>query len=134
MDPVAEELLLGKLFDENDLGGHEDGGLAGLVGHGDFDERLRTVPLAAFEAQAALGHVLAEDHFITLLGMANASRVSDFDARVLAALGGGTGGFLRSRQSENGAERFLEMLGMGRISRSASPANSSEAKKIRAKG
>src|SRR5207245_11462777 len=109
LDAVAEELLLEKLFDKDNLGGHEDGRLAGLVGHRDFDQRLQIVLLAALEAQAALGHVLAEEDFITLLGMANASGVCDFDARVLAAFGGGTGGFLRSRQSEDGSGRTVRV-------------------------
>src|SRR5207245_4670351 len=105
LDAVAEELLLEKLFDKDNLGGHEDGRLAGLVGHRDFDQRLQIVLLAALEAQAPFGHVLTEDHVITLLGMAHASRVRDFHARVLAALGGGKSGFFRRRQSNDGTAR-----------------------------
>jgi len=36
-DAVAEELLLGKLLGEDDLGGDEEGVLAGCIGNGDFD-------------------------------------------------------------------------------------------------
>src|SRR5260370_31195152 len=115
LDSVAEELLLGKLFNEDDLGGHEDRRLAGLIGHGDFDERLRVVLSAAFEAQAALGHVLAKDYVITLLGMANASGVCDFDARMLAPLSPGAGRFLRSRQSQDGAALLLARIGTSRV-------------------
>ena len=92
MDAAAEEALLGELFDEDDFGVDEDGGLAVLVGDGDFDEGLLVVLLAALEAQAAFRHVLAGDDFVAALGMADASGVGDFDARVLTAIGGRRGG------------------------------------------
>src|ERR1700694_1731708 len=63
-DAVAEELLLGKFLEENDLGGDEDGGLAGSVGNGDFDEGAVVVALAAFEAQSAARYVLAGDDVV----------------------------------------------------------------------
>ncbi len=111
MDAVAEEALLGEFFDEDDLGGDEDGGLAGLVGNGDIDEGLRIIFCAALEAQAAFGHVFAGDDVFAPLGMANASGVSDFDARVFAAIDARRGGFFLSgrRDGEDGA-RFISRL------------------------
>ena len=47
-DTVAEELLLGEFLEEDDLGGDEEGGLAGCIGNGDFDERAVVVTFAAF--------------------------------------------------------------------------------------
>ena len=111
MDAVAEEALLGELLDEDDLGGDEDGGLALLVGDGDIDEGLGVIVFGAFEAQAALGHVLALDDVIAALGMADAGGVSDFDARVFAAIDARRGGFFLSgrRDGEDGA-RFISRL------------------------
>ena len=97
MDAAAEEALLGEFFSEDDLRGHEDGGLARLEGHGDFDEGLGEIPLAALETQAALGHVLALDDVIGAPGNANTGGVVDFDARVLAAIAARRGG--RGRRS-----------------------------------
>ena len=100
--------MFGEGLDEDDPGGDEDGGLAGLVGDGDFDEGLGVILLAALEAQAALGHVLAGDDFVAALGMTNAGRVGDFDARVPAAIGrrGGRCGENRRRQGEDGSARL----------------------------
>ncbi len=92
MDAVAEQALLGEFFGEDDLGGDEDGGLAWLIGDGDFDERLRIIFCAAFESQAALGHVLAGDDVVAALGVADAGGVADFDSRMLAAIGAKRGG------------------------------------------
>jgi hypothetical protein len=39
LDAAAEEALLGEVFDEDDLGGDEDGGLAGVVRDGDFGRK-----------------------------------------------------------------------------------------------
>ncbi len=105
MDAAAEEALFGEFFDEDDLGGDEDGGLAGSVGHGDFDEGLHIVWLAALEAQAAFGHVLALDDVIATLGMADAGGVADFDARMLAAIGARGGGFFGNRRRDGGDGR-----------------------------
>ena len=85
-DSVAEELLLGKLLGEDDLGGDEEGGLARYIGNGDFDEGAVVVALAAFEAEAAARHVLAGDDVVAALGMADASGIADLDAGVLAAI------------------------------------------------
>ena len=108
MDAAAEEALLGELFGEDDLGGDENGGLAGLVRHGDFDERLGVIPLAALETQAALGHVLALDNVIGAPGNANAGGVVDFDARMLAAIDARRGGFFAGerRRCEGSSLRF----------------------------
>ena len=38
MDAAAEEALLGEFFGEDDLRGNKDGGLAGLVRDGDFED------------------------------------------------------------------------------------------------
>ncbi len=92
MDAVAEQALLGEFFGEDDLGGDEDGGLAWLIGDGDFDERLRIIFCAALESQAALGHVLAGDDVVAALGVADAGGVADFDSRMLAAIGAKRGG------------------------------------------
>ncbi len=92
MDAVAEEALLGELFGEDDLGGDEDGGLAGLIGDGDVDEGLGVIAFGALEAETALGHVLAGDDVFAALGMAYAGGVADFDARMLAAIGARRGG------------------------------------------
>ncbi len=112
MDAVAEEALLGKFFDEDDLGGNEDGGLALLIGDGDIDEGLRIIFCAALEAQAALGHVLAGDDVFAPLGMADAGGVIDFDARVFAAIDARRGGFFLSgrRDGEDGGARFISRL------------------------
>ncbi len=101
MDAVAVEALLGKLLDKNDLRGDEDGGLALLVGNRDFDEGLGIVVFVALEAQTALGHVFADDHVIAAVGMADAGRIFDFDARVLAAIGAREGRLFRGRESKN---------------------------------
>ena len=108
MDAAAEEALLGELFGENNLRGNEDGGLAGLEGHGNFDKRLGVIPLAALETQAALGHVLALDDVIGAAGNTNAGGVVDFDARVLAAIGARRGGFFAGerRRCEGSSLRF----------------------------
>lgn len=107
MDAAAEEALLGELFGEDDLRRDENGGLAGLVGHGDFDERLGVIPLAALETQAALGHVLALDDVIGAAGNADTGGVVDFDARMLAAIDGRSSGlrFGGRRHGENGGWR-----------------------------
>ena len=108
LDAAAEEALLGEFFGEDDLRGDENGGLAGLVRHGDFDERLGVIPLAALETQAALGHVLALDDVIGAPGKANADGVVDFDARMLAAIDAQRGGFFASgrKRCEGSSLRF----------------------------
>jgi len=111
-DAAAEEGLFGEGFDEDDPGGDEDGGLAGLVGDGDFDEGLGVILLAALEAQAAFGHVLAGDDFVAALGVTNAGGVSDFDARVPAAIGrrGDGRGGNRGRHGEDGGARLADSV------------------------
>ncbi len=118
MDAVAEEALLGELFGEDDLGGDEDGGLAGLIGDGDVDEGLGVIAFGALEAQAALGHVLAGDDVVGALGMADAGGVADFDARMLAAVGARRGwGWLRNghglvwRRKRHGEDGGLRLGG-----------------------
>ena len=108
LDAAAEEALFGEFFDEDDLGGDENGGLAGLVGNGDFDEGLHIVLLAALETEAAFGHVLAGDDVLAALGMADAGGVVDLDAGVFAAIGARSGGFFvnRGRHGEDGRERL----------------------------
>ena len=108
LDAAAEEALFGEFLGEDDLGGDEDGGLALLIGDGDFDERLGVIPLSALEAQATLGHVLALDNVIGALGMADTGGVADFDARMLAAVGGRSGGLLGSwrKRGEDGGLRL----------------------------
>jgi len=108
LDAAAEEALLGELFGENNLRGNEDGGLAGLEGHGNFDKRLGVIPLAALETQAALGHVLALDDVIGAPGNANAGGVIHFDARMLAAIDARRGGFFAGerRRREGSGLRF----------------------------
>jgi len=119
LDAAAEEALLGEFFGEDDLGGNENGGLTGLVGDGDFDESPGVIPLAALEAQAALGHVLALDDVVAALGMADAGGVGDFDARMLAAIGARRGrrggGFFAGgrRHGEDGGEGFGDGVGAG---------------------
>ena len=121
-DAVAEELLLGKLLDEDDLGGDEDGGLAGCVGNGDFDEGAFVVALAAFETEAAARHVFAGDDVVAALGMADAGGVADFDARVLAAIDLGDiqlrrGRLERERQGCDCPEALHDKVGAGGIHR-----------------
>ena len=108
MDAVAEEALLGEFFDEDDLAGDEDGGLAFLVGDGDLDEGLGVILFGAFETQAALGHVLAGDDVFAAIGMTDASGVADFDARMLAAVDARECRFVGSgrRQGEDGGVRL----------------------------
>ena len=112
MDAAAEEALLGEFLGEDDLGGNENGGLAGLVGDGDFDEGLGVIPLAALETQAALGHVLALDDVIAAPGMADAGRVGDLDAGMLAAIGTRRGRLFVSRRrlGEDGSLRLCWKL------------------------
>jgi len=123
LDAAAEEALFGEFFDEDDLGGDEDGGLAGSVGNGDFDEGLHIVSLAALEAHAAFGHVLAGNDVLAALGMADAGGVADFDAGVFAAIGARGGGFFgtRRRHGEDGRPRIPlrlpSKLGVNRASR-----------------
>ena len=117
MNAVAEQALLGEFFNEDDLGGHENGGLAFLVRDGDFDEGLRVIAGGAFEAQAALGHVLASDDVVAALWMADAGGIVDFDARVFAAVGARRGGFFGScrRHSENGCAQLTSRLRAGGV-------------------
>ena len=113
MDAAAEEGLFGERLDEDDLGGDEDGGLAGLVGNGDFDEGPYIVLLAALEAQAALGHVLTGDDVVSALGLTDAGGVVDLDARVLAAIdaSGGRGWLWRGgRDGEDGGLRLADSV------------------------
>ncbi len=108
MDAAAEAALFGEFFDEDDLGRDENGGLAGLVGNGDFDEGLYIILLAALETEAALGHVLALDDVIAALGMADAGGVADLDAGMFAAIGTRSGGFFgnRRRHAADGRSRI----------------------------
>ena len=117
MDAAAEEGLFGELLDEDDLGGDENGGLAGLVGNGDFDEGLYIILLAALETEAALGHVLALDDVIAAPGMADAGGVADLDAGVFAAIGARRGGFFvnRRRHGEDGRSRIPLRLRASKI-------------------
>lgn len=112
-DAVADELLLGEFLDEDDLGGDEDGGLAGDVGGGDFDEGAFVIGLFAFEAEAAAGHVFADDDVVAALGMADEGGIADFDARVLAAIDAGRAGFARRRHGEDGGARLGASVGLG---------------------
>jgi hypothetical protein len=108
LDAVAEQALLGEYFDEDDLAGDEDGGLAFLVRDGDFDEGLGVILFGAFEAQAAFGHVLAGDDVFAAIGITDAGGVADFDARVFAAIDAREGGVFRSGRShgEDGGARL----------------------------
>lgn len=111
MHAVAEELLLGELFDVDDLCRDENGGLTGLVRHSNFDESLRKVLLAALEAQASFGHVFAENDVVAVaLRMTDAGGVVDLDTRVLATIHAGSGGSFRRRRSENGGAWLLVKL------------------------
>ena len=114
---VAEELLLGEFLEEDDLGGDEEGGLAGRVGNGDFDEGAVVVALGAFEAEAAARHVFACDDVVAALGMADASGVADFDARVLAAIDLGHIRLGRGRQGCDRPEALHDKFGDGGINR-----------------
>ena len=109
-DAVAEEALLGEFLDEDDLGGDEDGGLAGCVGNGDFDEGAIVVALVALEAEAAFGHVFAGDDVIAAVGMADAGGIADLDANVFAAIDARMRRFLRGRNGEDGSLRAAERL------------------------
>ena len=102
LHPVTIQLLLGKLLNKYNLRRDENGGLTLLIGNGDFDERAGVIVFAAFEAQAALGHVFARNDVIAAIGMADASLVADLDARMLAAIGLWSGGFFRRRHGEDG--------------------------------
>ena len=104
--------MFGERFDEDDPGGDEDGGLAGMVRDGDFDEGLRVILLAALEAQAAFGHVLAGDDVVSALGMTDAGGVADLNARVFAAINARDGGIFgnRGRQGENGGLRLRDKV------------------------
>jgi hypothetical protein len=123
LDAAAEEALFGEFFDEDDLGGDEDGGLAGLVGDGDFDEGPYIVLFAAREAQAALGHVLAGDDVVSAVGLTDAGGVVDLDARVLAAIDASGGGIFlkRRRHGDDGGLRLADSVrdkargGAGRV-------------------
>ena len=60
-DAVPEEVEAGKFFDADDACADEDGGLAGVIGDGDFDARVCFVTMAAAKTQAAFGNVVALD-------------------------------------------------------------------------
>lgn len=105
LDAVAEEGLFGEGLDEDDLGGDEDGLLSLGERDGDFDEGLGVILPGAFEAQAALGHVLASDDVVAAFGMADAGGVADLDARMLAAIDTSSSGGGRSLRSGGGAIR-----------------------------
>ena len=112
LDAVAEEALLGEFFDEDDLAGDEDGGLAFLVRDGDLDEGLDVILFGAFETQAALGHVLAGDDVFAAIGMTDAGGVADFDARMLAAVDAREGRIVGSgrRHGKDGGVRLAAVL------------------------
>ena len=117
MHAVTEELLLGELFGVDDLRRNENGGLTGLVRHGNFDERLRKVLLAALEAQTSFGHVFTENDVVAVaLRMTDAGGVVDLDTRVLAAIHAGSAGFLRRGSSENGGVWLLVKFGISGVS------------------
>jgi len=58
-DAVSEEVEAGKFFDADDAGADENGGLAGIIGDGNFDSRVRFVTMAAAKTEAAFGNVVA---------------------------------------------------------------------------
>src|SRR5438034_9582538 len=60
-DAVSEEVDAGKFFDADDACADEDGGLAGVIGDGDFDGRVLFVTMAAAKREAAFGNVVALD-------------------------------------------------------------------------
>jgi len=60
-DAVSEKAKAGKFFDADDAGADEDGGLAGVIGDGDFDGRVCFVTMAAAKTEAAFGNVVALD-------------------------------------------------------------------------
>jgi hypothetical protein len=136
LDAVAEEALLGEFFDEDDLGGDEDGGLAFLVGGGDVDEGLDVILLGAFEAQAAFGHVLAGDDVFAAIGMTDASGVADFDAGMLAAVDAREGGVFGSgrRQGEDGGARLAAVLPSFLRASRGSRGNSGSPSRLRVNG
>jgi hypothetical protein len=79
---------------------------------------LGEVLLAALEAQAAFRHVLAEDDVVTVaVRMADASGVVDLDARVLAAIDLGSGGFFRRGRSRDSAASISQKFGISSVGR-----------------
>ena len=70
---------------EDDADGDEDGAAAGSEGHGDFDARAFGVLIAAAEAEAAFGQILANDDFLLKTAAADAGEHACLDARAVAA-------------------------------------------------
>ena len=60
-DAVAEEVEGGEFFDAADDGANEGGGLARVVGDGDFDGGVFLVAFATVKTEAAFGNVFTFD-------------------------------------------------------------------------
>src|SRR5208282_1220389 len=86
-----------------------------FVRDGDIDESLRVIVVAAFEAQATLGHVLADDDVFAAIGMTDAGGVTDFDARVFTTIDADNGRCLegRRRHGEDGGAALGDSIGFG---------------------
>src|SRR2546430_6467166 len=56
-DAVSEKVEAGKFFDANDAYADENGGLAGVIGDGNFDGRVLFVTMAALKTEAAFGNL-----------------------------------------------------------------------------
>src|SRR5262245_14390547 len=84
---VAEEAGSGELFGALDVGGYENCGLARFVRDGDFDGSIFVVTLAAAEAEAAFGNVIALDDLFVGSGVSNAGGEGDAGANVAPAIG-----------------------------------------------
>jgi len=106
-DAVAEEIFFEDFDGGDDLGGDEDGSLAGNVGDGEFDQRTFVISLFAFEAQAATGHVFTLDDVVSALGVADEGGVVDAGARILTALDAGSVRLARGREGQNDAARLF---------------------------
>ena len=70
---------------EDDADGDEDCAGAGSEGHGDFDARAFGILIAAAEAEASLGKILADSDFFLKAAAADAGVDAGFDARAVAA-------------------------------------------------
>ena len=82
---MAVEAGGGDGLGEDDADGNENGAGAGSKRDGDFDARAFGVLIAAAEAEAAFGQILANGDFFLKAAAANASENARLDARAVAA-------------------------------------------------
>ena len=112
-DAVSEEVEAGKFFDADDACADEDGGLAGVIGDGDFDGRICFVTMAAAKTEAAFGNVVAFDDVFTGWIEPDAGDEVDASADVATQIEFAAGGKFGLRSGVRRGWRFFDGDGGG---------------------